>query len=240
MTYCKHCGMESRNTATCEWCGRTLPRKVHRTQSSKPADASLPTLEATQPPPGATPYTFFIYERAKYGNPSDELLFPVQKAQEDPREVLLDFSIYLGSLLLMGSSLITWHYGNPFILAAIVGMFLAGALMARLNAVPIFEEGLERMGVPLMLMLAVFFPVMLIYVGYVAYGFLTHRSEQTVVRLLTPLFMAVVILLLMSLIAGPKAVPVQMYGQFRGVELLCLSAVLLGWSASSWRRMLSQ
>jgi len=236
MAYCKFCGMESRDPVRCEWCKRELPRSVRATP---PTEAMQPAPQRAEGGEGETPFGLYIYEASRF-TPSTGVFSPVLPVAEDNRaETLLDFFVYAGAVFLLGSSLIAWRYSSPYILATIACMFLAGILLARFKAIPAFEQGWEEFGVPLMLMLAVFFPMLLVYLSYVGYGLVTHRTDRTVVRLLSPHFVAVLTLLMVSTIVGPEAVPIRLYGQLRGVELLGLSAILLGWSATSWRRLLS-
>ena len=237
MAYCKYCGMESRDPVRCEWCKRELPHA---------ARAAPPPTEALQPAPqraengeGVSPFGLYIYEASRF-TPTAGAFEPILTRPEENRgETLIDFLVYFGAVFLLGSTLIAWHYSNPYLLSAIACLFLAGIFLARFKVVPAFEEGWDGFGIPLMLMLALFFPMLLVYLGYVAYGIITHRTDRTVVRLLSPHFIAVLSLIMIGSVAGPESVSIHMYGQFRGVELLSLLAVLLGWSATSWRRLLS-
>jgi len=234
MTYCKYCGMESEDPVRCEWCGRVLPRPARVAPRQPSTNASQPPSQVDDDATGEAPFTFYIYESRRFAPPSDEIVIPIAHKGEEPQELLLDLFIYLGALTFMASFLIAWRYTNPYILAAIGCMFLAGILMARFKAIPAFVEECEEISIPAVLMLAVFFPIPLIYLGYLVYGVITHRAERTVVRLLSPLFAILLILFVVSAVAGPEAVPMRAYGQFRGVELLGFSALLLGWSAGSW------
>ena len=116
-------------------------------------------------------------------------------------------------------------------------MFLAGVLLAAFRAIPAFESGWDEIGVPLMLMLVIFFPVLIVYLGFIIYGLVKHHTDRTVLALLSPQFLLLLALIIMSAASIPEAVPLRMYGQFRGVEFLGISAMLLGWSATSWRRL---
>ncbi|HUV05611.1 MAG TPA: hypothetical protein VMX94_10960 [Armatimonadota bacterium] len=229
--------MESRDPVRCEWCKRELPRAVRPTAA--PTEAPEPAPRRAENGERVSPFGLYIYEASRFAPSPEAFPSALAGAEANRAETLIDFFVYAGAVFLLGSSLIAWRYGSPYLLATIACMFLAGILLARFNAVPAFEEGWEEFGVPLMLMLAVFFPMLLVFLGYVAYGAITHRTDRTVVRLLSPHFVAVLTLMLVSNVVGPEAVPIRMYGQFRGVELLSLSAILLGWSATSWRRLLS-
>ena len=235
MAYCKFCGMESKTTGRCEWCGRDLPRL------RRVAPPRLGTAAPAEEGAADAPFTFFIYEslqrRAATEDPWD-LALPEQKTST--AETLLDFFLYVSVMILMGSALIAWHLNNPFVLMTIAAMFLAGVLLAAFKAIPAFEAGWDEVGVPLMLMLVVFFPVLIVYLGFIIYGLARHHTDRTVVALLSPQFILLLALIIMSVASVPEAAPLRMYGQFRGVEFLGLSAMLLGWSATSWRRLLRE
>ena len=235
MAYCKFCGMESKTTGRCEWCGRDLPRlrRVARPAVGTSAPAEEGTADA--------PFTFFIYESLQRQSPTDspwDISLPERKIST--AETLVDFFLYVSVMVLMGSALIAWHLGNPFVLMTIGAMFLAGVLLATFRAIPPFEAGWDEVGVPLMLMLVVFFPVLIVYVGFIIYGLIRHQTDRTVLALLSPQFLLLLALIILSAASVPEAAPLRMYGQFRGVEFLGLSAILLGWSCTSWRRLFRQ
>lgn len=235
MAYCKFCGMESKTTGRCEWCGRDLPRLR---RAARPAvGTSAPAEEGTED----APFTFFIYESLQRQSPTDspwDISLPERKIST--AETLVDFFLYVSVMVLMGSALIAWHLGNPFVLMTIGAMFLAGVLLAAFRAIPPFEAGWDEVGVPLMLMLVVFFPVLIVYVGFIIYGLIRHQTDRTVLALLSPQFLLLLALIILSAASVPEAAPLRMYGQFRGVEFLGLSAILLGWSCTSWRRLFRQ
>lgn len=155
-------------------------------------------------------------------------------------ETLLDFFIYWCALIITGSSLVSWHYSSPYLLATVGGLFIIGFLLARYGAIPAFEEGWDEIGVPLMLMLIIFFPTLLVFLGFIAYALITRRTERTVIWLLSPQFVALLVLVVVTAVTGPDTVPMGMYREFRGIEFLSLSAVLLGWSAGSWPGLLGR
>jgi len=233
MAYCKFCGMDSKTTGRCEWCGRDLPR-LRRVAPPPPG-----TVASAEEGASEAPFTFFIYESLQRQSPAEDpwdlAVLPGRKTST--AETLLDFFLYVSIMVLMGSALIAWHLGNPFVLITIGTMFLAGVLLAAFKAVPPFEAGWDEIGVPLMLMLVVFFPVLIVYLGFIIYGLVKHETDRTVVALLSPQFVLLVTLIILSAASVPQAAPLRMYGQFRGVEFLGLSAMLIGWSAASWRRL---
>lgn len=203
MPYCKYCGMNSRNSASCEWCGRELAQTVQiSTDSAKTTRRTSTSDDAWA-------------------------------------ETVLDFFVYWIALILIGSSLIDWHYDSPYILITIASLVVSGFLLTQFETIPAFENAWDEIGVPLMLMLVVFFPAQLVFIGYVVYGLLTHHTERTVIWLMSPQFVILLALIVLTAVTGPDTVPLRMYREFRGLEFLSLSAILLGWSAGSWRRLLN-
>jgi hypothetical protein len=233
MAYCKFCGMESKTTGRCEWCGRDLPRL------RRVAPPAVGTAQPKGEGSADAPFTFFIYESLQRQSPTEDTwdLATLSERKTSTGEVFLDFLLYVSVMVLMGSALVAWHLSNPLVLITIGAMFLSGVLLAAFKAVPAFESGWDEVGVPLMLMLVVFFPVLIVYLGFIIYGLAKHQTDRTVLALLSPQFILLLALIIMSAASVPEAAPLRMYGQFRGVEFLGLSAVLLGWSATSWRRL---
>lgn len=236
MAYCKHCGMYGQDSSACEWCGRELPPVV-RIQQSAAAQAAAPTAVAQE-----TPFVEYIEQTLQFPAPKQDDIIapPVHRSAPEPAESLRDFGIYVIALILMGSALIAWHYSNPFVFGTIAIMFAAGFVLARYQIVPAFEEVWDEIGLPLMLMLVVLIPVLLVYLGFIAYGLIKRNTDRTVVALLSPHFAVLMILMAISMLTDPNSVPMKFYGQFRGMEFLSLCAVLLGWSALSWRRLIDQ
>ena len=233
MAYCKFCGMESKTTGRCEWCGRDLPRLM---RVAPPAVGTADKAE--EGTSGDAPFTFFIYESLQRQSAAeDPWEMPLLERKISTAETLLDFFLYVSIMILMGSALVAWHLGNPIVLMTIGSMFLAGILLAAFRAVPAFESGWDEIGVPLMLMLVVFFPILIVYLGFVIYGLMKHHTDRTVLALLSPQFLLLVGLIVLSAASVPEAAPLRMYGQFRGVEFLGLSSMLIGWSITSWRRL---
>jgi hypothetical protein len=212
MSYCKYCGMESTDKKICEWCGRELPPQVVE---------SVPIIYPSLVPP--------------YISPIDGLMEPFVHEQEDVTKwALLDFLLYCGVMFFLGSSLTTWHFGSLYMLATMAGLFLTGMLLVKFKAVPSFEDGWDNIDIPVILMLVLFLPAALVYVGYMIYNIRKHRMDPGIIWLLTPYFAAIVLLAIVTAATGPNTVPIGSYGEYRGVEFLALSALLLGRSASSW------
>jgi len=232
MAYCKFCGMESKTTVRCEWCGRDLPRP------SRVAPAAVGTADKREEGASDASFTFFIYFFFKDTATTESIWdLPLPERKTSTAETLLDFFLYVSVMVLMGSALIAWKLSNPLVLMTIGAMFLAGVLLAALRTIPPFESGGDVIGVRLMLMLVVFFPVLIVYIGFIVYGLVKCYTDRTVLALLSPLFLLLLALIILSAASVPEAAPLRMYGQFRGVEFLGISAMLLGWSATSWRRL---
>lgn len=79
-------------------------------------------------------------------------------------------------------------------------------------------------------------PVFLVYIGYAAYVVITRTYDRLALRLLGPHFGVFIILVWIIMTMGGEAISIQGYSQFRGLELLGLAAVLIGWSAGSYWR----
>lgn len=167
-------------------------------------------------------------------------LFPAARREDTTTEALVDFFIYWGALFIVGSCLIAWRYSSPYLLATVGGLFVVGALLAWFDAIPLFEDGMEEVGLPVMFMLVLLFPALLVFLGYIAYGLITRQTDRTVVWLLSAPFTALLILLVVTAATGPDTVPMGGFGSLRGVEFVGLAAVLLGWNASSWLRLQSR
>lgn len=232
MARCAKCGKESMHPSMCEHCGFDF------------TTGTMPSAQQSGRPPGAdagesdSPYGLYVYETVLM-SPTPQAFDAIltTRPEDHTLESVLDFFIYTGAIFLLGSFMIAWQYRSPFIVGSIILMFLAGVWLARTRALPKFEDGWTEVGLPLALMLSLFVPVVVVFAGFVVHGMATHRIDRTVVRLLTPLFVVVVFLLMVTGVAGPEVVPMRMYGEFRGIELLSLAAVLLGWSSTSWRRL---
>jgi hypothetical protein len=176
----------------------------------------------------------------RISTPDETVRMAPFRAEDTWLDTLIDFAVYWFALMFMGSSLISWHFESVYLLATVGVLFIAGFVMARSRAIPSFEDAWDEASIPLMLMLVIFIPAFLVYLGYVAHNILKHPPDRTVIWLLSPLFVALLILVIVTAVAGPDAVPMGVYGEFRGVELLGLSALLLGWSAASWRNIFSR
>ena len=160
--------------------------------------------------------------------------------EEENRGLRVAFYISSVALILVASALLGWRPSlYPWV--ALSMLFIAGILLGALRILPPLEEEWHEFIVPIILLL--FFPTFLVYVGYLTYGLMTKNMDLTTVWLLSVYFamlMLIDIAFVIVVTLGSGTVPMSMLLQVRGVEVLGLVAIVLGWGASSMFRPMNK
>lgn len=206
MTYCRYCGMESKEPKRCEWCGKDL---------TVPLPSEIPEMKAAQD--------------------------IVEELEERGRESRSKFFIIVGCLVAVAAGLIIWRL-SLYPTVTLATLFTAGILLAAMGVIRSFEDEWLEMFIAIVLRVALPGPLALIaYIGYVIWGRIKQTIDPTAVWLLGVYFgilttiqvVTMIVIKVASAGAAPVTVPMSVGVQFYFVDLLGLTAILVGWIASS-------
>lgn len=204
MAYCKFCGMDSKDPAKCEWCGKPLGQGVSTPRAPSP------------PPPDARPTTWEIVEREE---------------AEDRRSRLM-FFLVCGGLVVFSAVVISVR-ASLFPWVILGSLFAAGMLLGALRVIPAFEDEWTEVGIPFVLALifpAFFVCLGYLAYGFISRSMNYPIIWLLSVYLIVLTFLEIVTIIALSSSAG--GVSMDALWKLRGVEILSLITVLFGWIAS--------
>jgi len=136
--FCKWCGMESKDNAKCEWCGRSLA----------PASVPEPTTQMPAGPPTATSAAAVSTERLMYKR------MKVDVPQIAPFGLRFERYLAVLSVLLAGGLLVTRYYPTLWLVPLLALSFFSGLFLGVYRVIGYYDD--EVLDVTMLLIFAAF------------------------------------------------------------------------------------
>lgn len=153
----------------------------------------------------------------------------VEEEEERLRQGRIRFIISCSAMLILAAFIITWKWWlYPWI--TIGGLFAAGMMLGGFGVIESSFEEWQDFLVPGLLLL--FFPAVVVCIGFIAYGLINRHMNFSVVWLLG------VYVIALTVLEGATFLGFMIHDQMialwrlRGVEILGLVTIILGWMCS--------
>lgn len=203
MAMCKHCGMDSSDAVTCEWCKRPL------------APQSAASEEAGQSPP------------PRFATTVDR----IEEDEEARRKERTTFLIVQSILIVIAASLLIWK-PQIFVPVTIASAFAAGIMLTRWRVIEPYSEDWILMLVLLALTVAVPAPFFVL-LGYAIYGYIFRNLDANALWLYGTFAVLMLVLEVVGILAWRDGVPVSAVGKYYSTQVLSFLAIAFGWMLSS-------
>ena len=153
----------------------------------------------------------------------------VEQEEENARKGRIGFIISCSAMLFLAAYVIAWEWWlYPWI--TIGGLFAAGMMLGGFGVIESSFDEWQDFLVPGLLLL--FFPSAIVCIGYVAYGLINRDVNFTVVWLLGVYVIALTVLEAATFLGFAIHDQMIVLWRLRGVEILGMLTIILGWICS--------